>query len=336
MSTPPLVRMARRLAAILDAPAFGPESPKRRRRAADPPSGLFSCPQTAAAKLVLLALLRFANAEGVCWPGYAALAKRAGISRRQVIRIVALLEREGWITVLRRCPPYDKPNRDRTNVYTLHAPPLRVIQGAAAPPAAPPLVVVPARAKPPAPAPLVPVASTACDARWTDALAIYERVRAKRWPELAGVAYAGASMLGHEGRAQILQTAATLEQAAPERGCGLERLFVGFTRCAGRDGSFLIGQQHDLRWLPQYLDEAVRKAPRRLQQPEPAQNADERALMRAASGERRTLADPTLRAALRDAAHAKMLDGSASVSPPQLRAEPESSRALPSGASRRK
>lgn len=52
--------------------------------------------------LVLLCLADHANDEGVCWPSYATIARRARCSRRQAIRCVQHLQREGWLNVTTR------------------------------------------------------------------------------------------------------------------------------------------------------------------------------------------------------------------------------------------
>lgn len=49
--------------------------------------------------LILLCLADHANDEGICWPSYQTLAKRARCSRRQAIRCVAKLAQEGWVRI---------------------------------------------------------------------------------------------------------------------------------------------------------------------------------------------------------------------------------------------
>ena len=70
--------------------------------------------------LVLLCLADHANDDGQCWPSYARLAKRARCSRRQAMRCVDRLLKEGWITRLKRPIGFE---RHDTNVFTLHLPP---------------------------------------------------------------------------------------------------------------------------------------------------------------------------------------------------------------------
>jgi len=57
---------------------------------------------TSSEKLVLVAIADHANAEGIAWPTQRRLAKEAGISTRQVERIVPELTRRGWLKVEER------------------------------------------------------------------------------------------------------------------------------------------------------------------------------------------------------------------------------------------
>jgi hypothetical protein len=57
------------------------------------------------------ALARYAGKDGRCWPSFEALSLKLGISRRSVIRGIALLESAGLIRVER--------SRNRPNVYVL-------------------------------------------------------------------------------------------------------------------------------------------------------------------------------------------------------------------------
>lgn len=56
----------------------------------------------AGALLVLLALADFANDQGVCWPSFATLARKARISERQAKRIVAQLVKSGELALLEK------------------------------------------------------------------------------------------------------------------------------------------------------------------------------------------------------------------------------------------
>jgi hypothetical protein len=49
--------------------------------------------------LILLCLADHANDDGLCWPSYQTLAKRARCSRRQAIRCVQKLSAEGWVRI---------------------------------------------------------------------------------------------------------------------------------------------------------------------------------------------------------------------------------------------
>ena len=49
------------------------------------------------ALLVLLALADYANENGICWPGVAALAEKARVSERYVRELLGELERVGYI-----------------------------------------------------------------------------------------------------------------------------------------------------------------------------------------------------------------------------------------------
>jgi hypothetical protein len=71
-----------------------------------------------ATRSVLRELADMANEEGQCWPSLATLAKRAGVSRRQVMRSVKELENGEiiWVDVERRVV---EPGMNLTNLYTL-------------------------------------------------------------------------------------------------------------------------------------------------------------------------------------------------------------------------
>ncbi len=64
---------------------------------------------------VYAALARHADAKGVCFPSYQGIADKLGVSRRQVIRTVAVLVEHGLIRVQTRRLPGKRPQ----NVYVL-------------------------------------------------------------------------------------------------------------------------------------------------------------------------------------------------------------------------
>lgn len=61
--------------------------------------------------LVLISLAEWADADGKCWPSHESIAKRARVSRRQVIRLVQSLIQKGWISQDQR--------RQYSNIYQL-------------------------------------------------------------------------------------------------------------------------------------------------------------------------------------------------------------------------
>lgn len=61
--------------------------------------------------LVLVALCEWANEDGLCWPSHDSIAKRARVSRRQVIRLVQSLVGRGLVEVDER--------RQRSNTYRI-------------------------------------------------------------------------------------------------------------------------------------------------------------------------------------------------------------------------
>ena len=65
-------------------------------------------------KLVLLAIVSHANAEGCCWPGIERLVDMTGLSRRTVLRAISTLEDVGVITVERGA---GRANRYRVNAH---------------------------------------------------------------------------------------------------------------------------------------------------------------------------------------------------------------------------
>lgn len=54
------------------------------------------------ARLVLLLLADYADDAGVCWPGHSTLCQDAGLSSRQIVRILQTLAEKGDISVLKR------------------------------------------------------------------------------------------------------------------------------------------------------------------------------------------------------------------------------------------
>src|SRR5215212_7713290 len=65
---------------------------------------------------VYMALARFANHDGACWPSLATIAKRTGMSRMQVIRELAKLQALGLIAIAHQC---GTNGEHRANLYTL-------------------------------------------------------------------------------------------------------------------------------------------------------------------------------------------------------------------------
>ena len=72
-----------------------------------------SSPQGGNAKLVLLALADFANGKGVAWPSIPTVARKTGLSTRQVKRVLPKLEEDGEIHIER-----SGPGRRRVHRYT--------------------------------------------------------------------------------------------------------------------------------------------------------------------------------------------------------------------------
>jgi DNA-binding Lrp family transcriptional regulator len=66
---------------------------------------------------VYMCLARFTNADGLSWPSYETIAKRTGISRKQVIREVKKLEDLDLIEVTPQFNPETKENR--SNLFAL-------------------------------------------------------------------------------------------------------------------------------------------------------------------------------------------------------------------------
>lgn len=69
--------------------------------------------KSGATLLVLLAIADHANDDGVCWPSIATLATKARISERQAKRVIAALEADGDIEVMRG------DGRTHTSTYRL-------------------------------------------------------------------------------------------------------------------------------------------------------------------------------------------------------------------------
>lgn len=65
---------------------------------------------------VYCCLARFANREQECWPSFDAIAKRTGMSRRQVVREIAKLEQLAIIAIT---PRLDDKGRHKSNLYVL-------------------------------------------------------------------------------------------------------------------------------------------------------------------------------------------------------------------------
>lgn len=62
-------------------------------------------------RLTLVSLGEWANDEGICWPSHDTIARRVGVSRRQVIRIIEQLEEKGIVVRVER--------KQHSNVYQL-------------------------------------------------------------------------------------------------------------------------------------------------------------------------------------------------------------------------
>jgi hypothetical protein len=69
-------------------------------------------------RLVLLAIADSANDEGVCWPSYETIAKKANVSRRYVMDVIKKLEEVGIIKVSHRY----KDGLNTSNVYQMVIP----------------------------------------------------------------------------------------------------------------------------------------------------------------------------------------------------------------------
>lgn len=75
-------------------------------------------------KVVWLVLQRFANDDGVCWPGIETIAERSGVSKRQVTYCLDRLRAIGAISIKRRKRWVEQNGKkiyvNSTNVYTVH------------------------------------------------------------------------------------------------------------------------------------------------------------------------------------------------------------------------
>jgi hypothetical protein len=73
----------------------------------------------AARKIVLLGLADFADMDATCFPSQKTLAKRCGLARGTINRVLGDLERDGWITII---PRQHDSGADRSYVYQLALP----------------------------------------------------------------------------------------------------------------------------------------------------------------------------------------------------------------------
>ncbi len=74
-------------------------------------------------RLTLVSLGEWANADGVCWPSHDTIAKRVGVGRRQVIRIIEQLEALGVVERIER-QQYSNKYRVRCDIAMSHPKPL--------------------------------------------------------------------------------------------------------------------------------------------------------------------------------------------------------------------
>lgn len=70
-------------------------------------------------RLTLVSLGEWANDDGVCWPSHDTIAKRVGVGRRQVIRIIDQLETMGVIERIER-KQYSNKYRIRCDIAMSH------------------------------------------------------------------------------------------------------------------------------------------------------------------------------------------------------------------------
>jgi hypothetical protein len=73
-------------------------------------------------RLTLVSLGEWANDEGVCWPSHDTIAKRVGVGRRQVIRILEQLEAMGVVERIER-KQYSNKYRVRCDIAMSHPKP---------------------------------------------------------------------------------------------------------------------------------------------------------------------------------------------------------------------
>ena len=73
-------------------------------------------------RLTLVSLGEWANDDGVCWPSHDTIAKRVGVGRRQVIRIIDQLESMGVIERIER-KQYSNKYRVRCDIAMSHPKP---------------------------------------------------------------------------------------------------------------------------------------------------------------------------------------------------------------------
>ena len=65
-------------------------------------SWAFSQDMDPTAKLVLIGLANYADAEGICWPSYGVLCAATGLSERTIIRKIQDMEKDGLLAVVKR------------------------------------------------------------------------------------------------------------------------------------------------------------------------------------------------------------------------------------------
>lgn len=70
-------------------------------------------------KMVLLALADHSDMDRLCWPSQNFLARRCGLTRQTVNRMLTELERDGWISII---PRKHATGGDRSSLYRLNMP----------------------------------------------------------------------------------------------------------------------------------------------------------------------------------------------------------------------
>jgi len=78
-------------------------------------------------RLVLLAFADMANDQGVCWPSYETVAKKANIDRRNVIKHVKSLIDKGLLSKKARFRKNGKEMEYTSNYYIINTPPPMVV-----------------------------------------------------------------------------------------------------------------------------------------------------------------------------------------------------------------